>query len=118
MKLIRIITVCLILAVTATPSELASLSGAVTDTVERAPIPNAYVLVHRSVGGRADVRAPVQSDGSFRVSLSPGFYDIFVTAVGFSPTCSKIEIRTDGHQVYNPRLEMSKFESRESAQEH
>jgi hypothetical protein len=116
MKLIQLIVVCLILSVTATPSESSVLKGVVTDTVEGAPIPGAYVLVHRSLGGNADARVPVQRDGTFSLNLSPGFYDVFVTAVGFSPTCTKVELRQGKTELYNPRLEMSKIESAESAQ--
>jgi carboxypeptidase family protein len=116
MKLIQLIVVCLTLSVTATPLESSVLKGVVTDTVEGAPIAGAYVLVHRSLAGSGDVRVPVQRDGSFSVNLSPGCYDVLVTAVGFSPTCTKVELRQGKTELYNPRLEMSKVESAESAQ--
>jgi Carboxypeptidase regulatory-like domain len=116
MRLITLVTIYLVLSATATPSDSATLRGMVTDA-EGAPIPNPYVLVHRSVGGITDVRAQVQHDGSFFVSVSPGFYDVFVTAIGFSPRCTKMEMRMGRSEVYNPRLEISKIESSESAQE-
>jgi len=37
-----------------------------------------------------------KEDGTFEVELPPGFYDIFVAAMAFSPTCRKVRIKPSG----------------------
>jgi hypothetical protein len=98
------------------PGRAAVLKGVVTDSVEGVPIYNAYVLVHKSFGSIGDLRIPVTRDGHFSADLTAGFYDVFVTAIGFSPRCSKLKLEASKVTVYNPQLEMSKIESAETAE--
>jgi Carboxypeptidase regulatory-like domain len=67
-----------------------TLQGEVSD-VSDAPIENAFVLVHRG-SDKADVTAKLDEKGRFELPLSPGYYDVFVAADGFSPFCKKVEI--------------------------
>jgi hypothetical protein len=79
------------------------LSGAVTD-MSGTPIANAMVLIHwdsagstvgltTNVGIKQDLVIRTTSNGGFKIDLPPGFYDLFVTAMAFSPRCRKIRIQ-------------------------
>jgi hypothetical protein len=69
-----------------------------------APISAAMVLIHwdsagstvgltTNVGIKEDLVIRTNGDGTFKVDLPPGFYDVFVAAMAFSPTCRKIRIK-------------------------
>jgi hypothetical protein len=45
-----------------------------------------------NIGIKEDLVIRAKADGSFNVDLPPGFYDVFVAAMAFSPTCRKIRI--------------------------
>jgi hypothetical protein len=45
-----------------------------------------------NVGIKEDLVIRTTGDGTFKVDLPPGFYDVFVAAMAFSPTCRKIRI--------------------------
>jgi hypothetical protein len=82
------------------PSELL---GNVSDAAENAPIKYAYVLVHNG-SDKKDIIAKLDERGRFSLVLTPGLYDIFVTAEGFSPICKKIEISAGHATTYKARL--------------
>ena len=44
-------------------------------------------------GGRQDVSMVTDEDGQFSVELKPGFYDVFVAAMAFSPHCEKVRVK-------------------------
>ncbi len=80
-----------------------SFNGKVTDSSD-APISAAMVLIHwdsagstvgltTNVGIKEDLVIRTQGDGTFKVVLPPGFYDVFVAARAFSPTCRKIRVK-------------------------
>jgi hypothetical protein len=81
------------------------LTGVVADNAENAPIPYAFVYVH---GGyrkaRFDASVPIEGAGRFRVTLTPGLYDVFVAAAGFAPTCTVVSIRPARVTHFEPRL--------------
>jgi hypothetical protein len=81
------------------------LKGRVVDDVEHAPIRNVYVLVHRN--GSADRSTRTDQAGSYLIDLSPGIYDILVSADGFAPVCRKMEIAPEGMIVYDAVLKPS-----------
>jgi hypothetical protein len=83
------------------------LTGAVTDN-EGAPIQNAYVIVHgdsgrtssnTDAGPKEDVVVRTDDNGSFAVEVPAGFYDVFVSALGFSPDCRKVRIKQVSHSI-------------------
>src|SRR5437870_814780 len=66
-----------------------------------APISGAMVFIHwdsagskvgvsDNLGIRADLAIRTKEDGTFNTDLPPGFYDVFVAAPAFTPTCRKI----------------------------
>jgi hypothetical protein len=79
------------------------LDGDVADAIEGAPIPSAFVLIHRG-GGSRDTVVRLEPSGKFQVPLPPGRYDIFVAADGFAPTCKVVEIVSDQTTWFSPRL--------------
>ena len=79
-----------------------TLSGIVRDS-EGAVIANAHVVVHwdpsgsnylkDDIGIKEDIAATTDSSGHFSVELPPGFYDVFVTAMAFTPHCDKVRVK-------------------------
>lgn len=43
--------------------------------------------------------------GAFYAEIPPGFYDILVTAPGFSPDCRKIRIKLGENATFNSKLQ-------------
>lgn len=77
--------------------------GTVMDSLDT-PIPAAMILIHwdsagstvgltTNVGIKEDLVIRTKHDGTFEVDLPPGFYDVFVAAMAFSPTCRKIRMK-------------------------
>lgn len=93
---------------------LGTLKGTIRDS-EEAAVKGARILVHwDSAGAAAGLRTnvgldhdlTVQSDvnGQFAVELPPGFYDVYVSAVAFSPHCRKIRIKAGETATYQVNL--------------
>ena len=78
----------------AQPQKQSGIRGRIVDK-ERAPIGNAFVLVHSRQGGDKDLRS--DGAGIYEIELLPGIYDVFISAAGFSPACKKIEV--DAHKM-------------------
>lgn len=111
----------------AAPSE-GILKGKVTDpsggSLDRSV--KTRVLVHwdpsgadvgldSNVGIPGDVTVETNSRGEFQLNLPPGFYDVFVTAMAFSPKCQKVRIRAGKVLILNMSLEVSTIVSHELA---
>lgn len=104
------------------------LKGTVTD-VEGVPLSGPLkvrVLVHwdpagadvglkTNVGIPKDLTAETDARGQFQMELAPGFYDVFVTAMGFSPKCQKIRIKPGEIATLNARLQVDRLVTRELA---
>ena len=113
MNLIRF-AVLLLLAVVSTRA--ATLSGTVRDS-EGAVISNAHVIVHwdpsgsnylkDNLGIKQDIVATSDSNGHFSVDLPPGFYDVFVTAMAFTPHCDKVRLKDKEAKTYQVKLKIS-----------
>ena len=114
------ITVLLLLAVASTRA--ATLSGTVRDS-EGAVISNAHVIVHwdssgsnylkDNLGIKQDIAATTDSSGHFSVDLPPGFYDVFVTAMAFTPHCDKVRLKDKEARAYEVKLKISPVTSKE-----
>jgi hypothetical protein len=119
MNLMRFI-VLLLLAVVSTKA--ATLSGTVRDS-EGAVISNAHVIVHwdpsgsnylkDNLGVKEDIAATTDSSGHFSVELPPGFYDVFVTAMTFTPRCDKVRLKDKELRTYEVKLKISPVTSKE-----
>jgi Carboxypeptidase regulatory-like domain len=119
MNLIRF---TVLLLVTAVSTGAATLSGTVRDS-EGAVIANAHVLVHwdpsgsnylkDNLGIKQDITATTDSAGQFSVELPPGFYDVFVTAMAFTPHCDKVRLKGTEARTYEVKLKISPVTSKE-----
>jgi len=113
-------TVLFLFAVVSTRAQ--TLSGTVRD-YEGAVISNAYVIVHWDTSGsnylkdnlgiKQDIAATTDSNGHFSVDLPLGFYDVFVTAMAFTPHCDKVRLKDKGTKTYEVKLRVSPLTSKE-----
>jgi hypothetical protein len=62
---------------------------------------------------KEDVTIASDSRGRFSLELTPGFYDVFVTATAFSPHCDKIRLRGKGTKSYEITLKVSPITSKD-----
>lgn len=87
----------------AVSTKAATVSGTVFDKAG-AVIPGARVTFHWDPSGsnqskditgdaRGDVSVLTGEDGRFSAELRPGFYDVFVAAMAFSPHCEKVRLK-------------------------
>jgi TonB family protein len=81
------------------------VEGKVVDKAERAPISNAYVLVHRN--GNTDKSVRTDGSGRYLIELTPSIYYVFISAEGFAPTCRKILVPKSGKMVFDAVLDVS-----------
>lgn len=93
-----------------------TLAGTVTDD-SGGVIANAQIAVHwdksgADVGLSTNVGIPndliLQSNkmGQFQAELPPGFYDVFISAMGFSPQCRKMRIKVGHVARYDAKLKV------------
>ncbi len=92
----------------------AQLNGTVTDE-SGAAISGAMILLHwdpagskvglkSNVGIEKDLVLTTDQKGNFVAELPPGFYDLFVSAMAFTPACRKI--RLNNTATSEPRFEL------------
>lgn len=118
----RSLTILLLCLAGAFGVKAGTLTGTVKDS-EGAAISNAEVIVHWDPSGanylpdnismKADVTATTDKDGRFSIDLPPGFYDVFVTAMAFSPRAEKIRLRGNGSHRKDFTLDVSAVTSKE-----
>jgi hypothetical protein len=82
------------------------LKGRLADSAH-APLNHAFILAHVHNSGSAGEVVPLEINGSFSVELSPGFYDLFISSPGFSPTCGQISVEAGKTAVYSAELKVS-----------
>ena len=98
------VLLCLVAALGQSPSDKKGvLTGDVADVTENAPLPQAFVYIHGAAGGQSGA-VGLDAAGRFMLSLTPGFYDVFVAADGFTPTCKRIRILPGETERYAARL--------------
>jgi hypothetical protein len=92
------------------PSSGGTLKGTVKDSWAGVPVPDAYLLVYLSGSPEGPAEhLRVARDGTYTMSLGPGYYDVFVVAKGFAPTCREIRINAGKTEVFDARLGLSRF---------
>jgi hypothetical protein len=90
-------------SMTSTASVRSRASGRVVGS-EGAGLEKARLLFHPDPAGkmqrdrRSEVWRDTDSSGSFQADLEPGFYDVCVMAMAFTPQCRKIRV-ADGRPV-------------------
>lgn len=99
------------------------ITGKITDD-QGAGIRNARVLFHwdpagsevglkDNIGIKQDVTATTDEDGKYSVDIPPGFYDVFVSSMAFTPTAAKVRVKTGQRATYNSKLKVDAVVSRE-----
>ena len=118
------ILVLIVVFFLATPvSAQTRLNGVVTDS-EGAAISGAHILIHwdpsgstvgltTNVGIKQDLVVVTDASGRFSAELPPGFYDVFASAMAFSPDCKKIRTKNGEVATYNVRLLFSPLSTKE-----
>ena len=100
------------------------ITGEIVDS-EGAAIANARVLVHWDSAGSAvglsdnigiqhDVVVTTDTNGRYLAEVPAGFYDVFVSAMAFTPTAAKVRVKKD-RITYNSTLRPDPLVSRELA---
>ncbi len=101
----------------------AILKGVVTDP-EGSAMRGARILLHwdpsgsrvgltTNVGLPEDLSLEADRMGNFSSELPPGFYDVFISAIGESPDCHKIRIKPGETAIYNARLKADPLVTKE-----
>jgi hypothetical protein len=91
-----------------------AISGRVVDS-EGAAIANARVLIHWDPSGSAvglidnigiprDVIVATDSNGDYLANVPPGFYDVFVSVMAFTPTAAKVRVKQGQLTTFSPML--------------
>jgi hypothetical protein len=112
MKIVTIIFA--LLAVSGTAFADTSFKGEVIDS-SGSGIGGAMIMIHwdsagstvgltDNVGIRRDLLTKTDDSGRFAVELPPGFYDVFVSAMAFTPTCQKVRVRMTPTKIATFRL--------------
>ena len=104
------------------------LSGVIADSHGVAVPPGLQprVLIHwdgsgadiglkTNIGMATDMSVQPDVQGHFQTPLPPGFYDVFVSAFGFSPVCEKVRIGPGESATFNARLKVNRLVTKELA---
>jgi len=101
------------------------ITGEIVDS-EGAAIANARVLVHWDSAGSTvglsdntgiqhDVIVTTDTTGRYSAVVPAGFYDVFVSAMAFTPTAAKVRVKKEQRITYNSTLRPDPLVSRELA---
>ena len=102
-----------------------TISGQIVDS-EGASIPNARVIIHwdpsgstvglrDNIGIRQDLILTSDEAGKYSAIVPAGFYDVFVSAMAFTPTAAKVRVKQEQAAIYNSKLRADPLVSRELA---
>jgi hypothetical protein len=100
-----------------------TLHGKITDEVGGV-IGKAHILIHWDASGSAvglrdnvgqneDVTQTSDDKGEFDLALPPGFYDVCVMKDAFSPTCSKVRVKSGKTLLYQHKMKVDASVSKE-----
>lgn len=101
MSLIVLLLGCLVVwSSSVLAQETGSVAGRVTDTKSKSPLPGVNITVLGTQYGTA-----TQRDGTYRLRLKPGTYDIQISFMGYNPIREKISVESGGSVTKNFELE-------------
>ncbi len=120
-----ILTIVLVCAAFAASQSQPSVAGQVTDS-EGAAIARARVLFHwdpsgskvglsDNIGIQQDVTVTTDADGKYSLDIPSGFYDVYVSAMAFTPTAAKLRVKQGRRSTYNVSLRVDPLVSKELA---
>jgi Carboxypeptidase regulatory-like domain len=101
------------------------IAGRIVDS-EGAAIAKARVLIHwdsagstvgvtDNIGIQQDLVVTTDESGTYSANVPPGFYDVFVSAMAFTPTAAKVRVKQAQPTRYNSALRPDPLVSRELA---
>ena len=107
--------------------EVTTINGQITDS-EGAAIANARVLVHwdsagstvglaDNVGLRHDLIVFTDDNGNYSANVPPGFYDLFVSSMAFTPIAIKVRVKKNVSSTFKGRLHADTLVTRELGHE-
>ena len=88
------------------------IKGKVRDPLGAA-IPNAVIRLFDEGAHNAEGMTKAERNGTFQLSAADGFYDILVSAAGFSPQCARIRVHGGKTAVHNVRLQVDQLTLKE-----
>ncbi len=121
-----IIGVVLLLCASVAAGEPQSLvAGRIVDS-EGAAIGDARVLVHwdsagstvglsDNIGIQTDLVVTTDANGNYSAPVPAGFYDVFVSAMAFTPTAAKVRVKQAQRITYSSALRADPLVSSELA---
>jgi hypothetical protein len=104
-----------------------AIGGKITDS-EGSVIANARVLVHwdssgstigltDNIGIKQDVIVVTDTSGQFSTSVPAGFYDVFVSAMAFTPAATKVRVKEGRPTTFSTKLKADPLVSKELGHE-
>jgi hypothetical protein len=116
-----ILTLISISSLAAAPQSV--ITGRVTDS-EGAAIAKARLLVHwDSAGGKVgltdntgiteDISVLTDANGDYSVSVPAGFYDVFISAMAFTPNAAKVRVKQGKPTTLSVKLSVDPQVSKE-----
>lgn len=114
MKIAGIVAVVLFFASHVFSAAPTLITGQITDS-EGAALAQARVLIHwdsagstvglaDNIGIRHDLIVVTDSNGNFSASVPPGFYDVFVSSMAFTPIAGKVRVKKGQSSPFNGKL--------------
>jgi Carboxypeptidase regulatory-like domain len=100
-----------------------AITGQVTDS-EGAVIANARVLVHwdssgsavglrDNIGIKQDVIVVTDASGNYSAKVPTGSYDVFVSAMAFTPAATKVRVKQGQPATFSTKLKVAPLVSKE-----
>jgi hypothetical protein len=113
----------LVASSTSATSQQSVITGTISDS-EGAAIKNARVLIHwdpsgstvgltDNIGTKQDVIVVTDERGQYSATVPPGFYDLFVTAMAFTPVATKVRVKEGQHASFNAKLRADRLVTKE-----
>jgi hypothetical protein len=104
-----------------------AINGQITDS-EGAVIANARVLVHwdssgstvglrDNIGISHDVTVVTDNSGRYSANVPAGFYDVFISAMAFTPAATKVRVKEEQPATFSTQLKVDPLVSKELAHE-
>src|SRR5579864_8490770 len=114
MKIIGIMAVVLFFALNLFSAASTLITGQITDS-EGAAIAQARVLIHwdsagstvglsDNIGIQRDLIVMTDANGNFSATVPPGFYDLFVSRMAFTPIAAKVRVKKEHSVTFNGKM--------------
>jgi NTF2 fold immunity protein/Carboxypeptidase regulatory-like domain len=108
-------------------NEVTKITGQITDS-EGAVIAHARILIHWDSGGstvgladnlglQSDLVVFTDENGNYSASVPPGFYDLFVSSMAFTPIAAKVRVRQNANGTFNGKLRVDALVTKELGDE-